>query len=122
MADLGLTAYVRTVVEPSTSERAPADKAERRAAREVVGAYHRAELRRLLERVRDGFARLDAGEIDEFELDALIHQYQRAATRLWSFCGSSGGQWLQAAETLAYLRERDETPPDWWAEAAAQRR
>jgi hypothetical protein len=115
-------AYVRTVVEPNTSERGPTDKAERRAARELVGGYHRDELRRLLEHVRDGFTQLDAGEIDEFELDDLIQRYKRAATKLWWFCGSSGGQWLQAANTLASLRERGETPPDWWDEAAAQHR
>lgn len=94
------------------------DKAERQAARALVAAYHQEELRRLLEHVRLAFVRLDAGEIDEFELDELIHRYKRAAAKLWSFCGSSGGQWLQAASTLRYLRERDEPPRDWWAEAA----
>jgi hypothetical protein len=118
----GVMAYVRDVVEPSTSERRPTDKAERRAARDLVASYHQEELRRLLEHVRDGFARLDTGGIDEFELDDLIHRYKRAATKLWSFCGSSGGQWQQAANTLAYLRDRDEEPPDWWEQAAAQHR
>jgi hypothetical protein len=42
------------------------------------------QLRALLERARDGFARLDAGEIDAFELDELIHRYKRAARELWS--------------------------------------
>jgi hypothetical protein len=31
----------------------------------------------LLDRVRDGFARLDAGEIDVFEMDELIHRYKQ---------------------------------------------
>lgn len=65
--------------------------------------------------------RLDAGEIDEFELDDLIHRYKRAAAKLWSFCGSSGGQWEQAANTLAFLRDRDDPQRDWWAEAAPHR-
>lgn len=98
------------------------DRAERRAARETVAAYHQEELRRLLEHVRNGFARLDAGEIDEFELDDLIHRYKRAAAKLWSFCGSSGGQWLQAARVLEFGRSRGEPAPDWWEAAAPRRR
>ncbi|MGH9223287.1 MAG: hypothetical protein ACRD2W_05785 [Acidimicrobiales bacterium] len=93
------------------------DKAERRAARARVAAYHQAELRALLERVREGFEFLDAGEIDEFELDDLIHRYKTAATELWKFCGSTGGQWLQAAGTLKYWSELGEEP-DWWERAA----
>lgn len=93
------------------------EKAKRRAAREVIGAYHRQQLRVLLEHVREGFARLDAGEVDEFELDELVHRYKRAAADLWNFCGGSGGQWLRAANALAYLREQGEEP-DWWARSA----
>lgn len=110
------------MVEPETSHSPNADKAARQAARAVVGAYHQQELGRLLGHVRDGFARLDAGEIDEFELDELIHRYKRAAGKLWSFCGSSGGQWVQAANSLAFLRDRGEPTRDWWAEAAARDR
>lgn len=79
------------------------------------------ELRKLLDRVRDGFTRLDSGAIDEFELDELIHQYKRAAARLWSFCGSSGGQWLQAANALRYHEHTRESGRDWWEEAALRR-
>lgn len=96
------------------------DKVKRREARAVVGAYHQAQLRALLEHVREGFAQLDAGAIDEFELDDLIHRYKRAAMKLWTFCGSSGGQWLQAANTLAFIHERGEKR-DWWAESAPHR-
>jgi hypothetical protein len=96
------------------------DNAERRAARELIGAYHQEQLRSLLEDVRAGFIGLDAGEIDEFDLDDLIHHYKRSATELWKFCGSSGGQWLQAARMLGYLRERGEEP-DWWQAGASRR-
>jgi hypothetical protein len=96
-------------------------KADRRAAREQIGAYHQAQLRSLLEHVRAGFARLDAGEVDEFELDDLIHHYKRSAAKLWTFCGTSGGQWLQAANALAYLREQGEQP-DWWEQGASRER
>ena len=68
-----------------------------------------------------GFAHLDAGEIDEFEMDDLIHRYRRSAAELWKFCGSSGGQWVQAANALTYVRERDEEP-DWWEAGASRRR
>ena len=105
---------------PGDTQNRVDDKAERRAAREQIAAYHQTQLRGLLEHVRAGFARLDAGEIDEFELDDLIHHYKRAATELWKFCGSTGGQWLQAARALRYRRDQGDEP-DWW-EAGASRR
>jgi hypothetical protein len=96
------------------------DKAERRAAREFISSYHQTQLRALLERVRAGFVQLDQGEIDEFELDTIIHHYQRSAIELWKFCGSTGGQWLRAARNLRYFREQADEP-DWW-EAGTPRR
>jgi cell division FtsZ-interacting protein ZapD len=96
------------------------EKAERRAARELIATYHQTQLRALLDRVRAGFAQFDAGDIDEFDLDSLIHHYKRSAAELWKSCGSTGGQWLQAARTLSYLRERAEEP-DWWNVGAPRR-
>ena len=101
------------------AHRRSTDKAERQAARELIVGYHQEQLRGLLEHVRAGFAHLDAGEIDEFDLDDLIHHYKRSATELWKFCGSSGGQWLQAARSLVYLHARGEEPDSW--EGAAPR-
>jgi hypothetical protein len=97
------------------------NKAERRAARALIADYHQAHLRTLLEHVRAGFARLDAGEIDEFELDELIHHYKRSATELWKFCGSSSRQWFQAGHALAYVREQGQEP-DWWERGASRGR
>jgi hypothetical protein len=91
------------------------ERERRRAARELIGDYHEAELRKLLDHVRQGFRRLDAGEIDPFELDDLIHRYKRSAQKLWSFCGSSGSGWEHAALTIESLREHGEDDPDWWA-------
>jgi hypothetical protein len=108
------------VAGTGSTEHRSDDKAARRAARELIGSYHQTQLRILLGHVRAGFAQLDAGEIDEFELDDLIHRYKRAAKELWKFCGSTGGQWLQAASTLTYLRDRGEEP-DWWASSAPRR-
>lgn len=82
---------------------------------------HEQQLRRLLERVREGFARMDAGEIDPFELDDLVHRYKRSARALWKFCGSSGSEWERAAQTLDYLREHGEELPDWWAAGEPRR-
>jgi hypothetical protein len=109
------------VVGTEDRQRLSDTKADRRVARELIAAYHRAQLRGLLEHVRAGFARLDAGEIDEFDLDDLIHRYKRSAAELWKFCGSTGGQWLQAANLLAYLREQGEEP-DWWERGAPRNR
>jgi hypothetical protein len=110
------------MAESRPSDDGQSDRAQRRAARETVSAYHQQELLGLLEHVRDGFVRLDAGELDVFELDELIHRYKRAAKLLWSFCGSSGGRWLQAANALSGIHERGELPPDWWQEAAPRER
>jgi hypothetical protein len=103
---------------------APADdqRSERRAARRVMAEYHAQQLRRLLEHVRDGLAALDAGEIDPFELDALIHRYKRATQKLWFFCGRTGSECLTAARTLEYWREHGEPEPDWWEAGQPRRR
>jgi hypothetical protein len=84
-------------------------------------AYREEQLGALLERVREGFARLDAGEIDVFELDDLIHRYKRSAAELWRFCGLSGGQRERAARMLAFLREQGDEP-DWWEAGAPRQR
>jgi hypothetical protein len=83
----------------------------------IIAAYHDKQLRGLLERVRDGFVRLDAGEIDAFDMDDLIHHYKCSARELWKFCGSSGSEWERAASTLAYWREQGDEP-DWWQAGA----
>ena len=101
-------------------EAASTEKARRRQAIEVVAGYHRQELRGLLERVREGFAELDAGTRDEFELDDLIHRYKRAAADLWRFCAMTGARAVQAADAIEHRRERGD-PIDWWAQSAPRR-
>src|SRR5215207_8011692 len=95
------------------------EKARRRAARQLVGEYHERELARLLEHVREGFARLDAGEIDAFDLDELIHRYKRSARELWKFCTLSSPE--GAAWAIADASERGEEL-DWWAAGEPRRR
>ena len=107
------------VDEGETTVDGMGERARRREARALIAAYHEEQLGLLLERVREGFVRLDAGEINVFELDELIHHYKRSAAELWKFCGSSGGGWVQAARTLAFLHDEGDEP-DWW-EAGASR-
>jgi hypothetical protein len=106
--------------QDGTNARPVPSKAERRAARAAVGAYHETELAKLIEHVRDGLARYDAGDIDAFELDELIHHYKRATQKLWSFCTGAGGHLQSAARTLEVLREQGEEP-DWWEQATPRR-
>jgi hypothetical protein len=54
-------------------------KTARTAARQPIAAYHDGQLRELLKHIRQGFERLDAGEIDACELDELIDRYPRCA-------------------------------------------
>lgn len=100
---------------------ARSERSRRRAARETIGAYHDQQLRALLERVRAGFAALDAGEIDPFELDDLIHHYKRSARELWKFCGQTGSDWEYAVRTLQFLRDGGDEP-DWWEAGMPGRR
>jgi hypothetical protein len=107
-------------VTETGDQREESERAQRRAARKTIAAYHEEQLGLLLERVRVGFARLDAGEIDVFELDELIHHYKQAARELWKFCNLSGGSPVSALHALEFRREQGEEP-DWW-EAGQRRR
>jgi hypothetical protein len=82
------------------------DKADRRASRELIAAYHQSQLRTLLEHVRAGFAQLDSGEIHEFDMDDLIHHYKRSAAELWKFCGTHRGDPHQDHRQPALHRPR----------------
>ena len=100
------------------SERgATVEKAERRAALKRIGAYHERERLRLVEHVRDAMARLDAGEVDVFEFDDLVHRYHQASQKLWRFCVVDG---IRIRGTVAAI-DAGETP-DWWELAAPRRR
>ncbi|MEK6272932.1 MAG: hypothetical protein AABM42_09850 [Actinomycetota bacterium] len=97
-----------------TQETAVSSKARRRADLALVGGYYEARLAELLERVRDGFARYDAGELDAFDLDDLIHRYKRATRELWKFCGNVTGS---SAHFVARILEEMQAcgeSIDWW--------
>ncbi len=100
---------------------AATEKAKRRADRASVASYHEAELTKLLEHVRSGFAAYDAGQLDAFELDELIHQYKRATIELWKFCGATGSQVAGAARAIEWAA-RDGQTFDWWERGALRKR
>ncbi|HEX4756127.1 MAG TPA: hypothetical protein VH661_10335 [Candidatus Dormibacteraeota bacterium] len=87
---------------------------KRRADRALVAVYHEAKLADLLEHVRAGLARYDAGLITAFDLDEIIHHYTRAARELWKFCAVTGGHVAMTAATLMQM-EQDGEERDWWA-------
>lgn len=96
-------------------------KARRRSARVLVATYHEAKLAELVEHAREGFDCYDAGEIDAFELDDLVHRYTRAARELWRFCGQTGGDVERAAGMLEWMAAEGEAI-DWWERGASRRR
>jgi hypothetical protein len=97
-------------------------KAERRAARERVGAYHEAQLVELIEYISAAVDRYRIGEIDAYAVDETIHHYYRAARELWKFCWSGGvGTHI---EMIAHLLDRMATDGEtinWWERVTPQR-
>jgi hypothetical protein len=97
-------------------------KAERRAAREPVSAYHQTQLAGLLSHLGAAIGRYRAGETGAYAVDATIHHYHRAAAALWKFCFARGGR--IHAEFIAGLPDRMTTgaePIDWWQRATPRR-
>jgi hypothetical protein len=89
------------------------ERAARRAAGEVVGSYHERELGKLLEHVREALVRCDAGEIDAFEVDSVIHRYKQCARRLWNFCTVGGSQFERLANEIERMQAEGDSI-DWW--------
>jgi hypothetical protein len=103
-------------MDPATEKHrsATTPKGQRRADLALVTSYHEAQLAKLLRRLREGFRRFEAGEINAFELDDLVHHYKRAARELWKFCGDlSGSPVRSTARALEELGE-DADSIDWW--------
>ncbi|WP_372663112.1 hypothetical protein [Amycolatopsis kentuckyensis] len=95
-------------------------KDERRAAREAVAAYHEARLAELVARVAEAVDHHRAGELDAFEVDEVIHQYHRAARKLWTFCERFGSHAEITAHTIQHMADEGESI-DWWERGAARR-
>ncbi len=98
-------------------------RAERRAARNSVSAYHEARLADLVERITTAVDRYRLGEIDVYAVDETIHHYHRAARELWKFCWSGGGG--SHTEMIAGLLDRmatDGETIDWWERVTPRQR
>lgn len=63
-----------------------AGESPRRVAQKKVGAYHEVWLGDLAGQVGVAIDRYRAGELDAFEIDQVLLQYNRAAKNLWKFC------------------------------------
>lgn len=86
-------------------------KAERRAAREKVAAYHEDQLGRLVEHLASAIDGYRASELDAFDVDEVMFQYSRAAKELWKFCNLTNVE--IAARIIA-----EHPPTDWWERGA----
>ena len=98
-------------------------KAERRAARERVAAYHEARLGELIEYIAAAVDGYRTGEIDAYAVDETIHHYHQAARGLWKFCWSGGGG--THTEFIAHLLDRmaiDGETINWWERATPRQR
>lgn len=104
-----------------SGRRSAEEQAEWETARERVGRYHELELAKLVEHVRAALVALDAGEIDVFEFDEIVHRYKKAAQKLWSFCTGGGNDIKRTARLLAHEQSEGEVR-DWWELAAPRRR
>jgi len=66
-------------------------KAERRAARERISAYHQSQLAELLGHVEAAIDRYRTGEIDAYAVDETIQHYHRAAANSGSSAPPAAG-------------------------------
>ena len=106
--------HVRRASLMSSLEVVPS-KSERQAARSVVGEYHDAQLRELVDHVADAVDRYRAGDLTAFEVDHILFQYSRAAKELWKFCNH-----LPVEVAVAGIRQHP--PSDWWERGAPKER
>ena len=63
-----------------------------------------------------------AGTLDAYDVDELVHRYQRATRELWKFCWGAGGshpEWV--ADQVRQMTE-DNQMIDWWERGAPHRR
>jgi hypothetical protein len=95
-------------------------KAERRAAYQQVTTYHDA-VGGTGPAGRRGVDRHRGGELDAFEVDQVIFQYQRAARQLWTFCQTTGSRAEFTAHIIRRMAE-DSEAIDWWERGQPHRR
>lgn len=98
-------------------------KAERRAARERVAAYHEARLGELIAYVAVAVDRYRAGEIHAYAVDETIDHYHRAARELWKFCWyGGGGTHIEIIAGLLDQLATDGETINWWERVIPRQR
>jgi hypothetical protein len=97
-------------------------KAGRRIARQQVAAYHQARLDELLGHVAAAVDGWRAGSMDTYDIDQVLHHYQRAARELWKFCwGTGGGRHAELIAAHLHRLAEDNQVIDWWERGASRR-
>ena len=89
-------------------------KSDRQQAREVVAAYHEAELTELVAHVVEAIDRFRSGELKAVDVDEVLFHYSRAAKELWKFCNIGNVQ-----VTAGQLHGAP--PIDWWERGTPRR-
>jgi hypothetical protein len=91
-------------------------------AGDTVAGYHEKCLRELTEHIADAIDHYRAGDLDAFEVEAIIHQYHQAATELWTFCWAGGGSHVRHAAQLIEHNNANDDVINWWERGAPRRR
>ena len=99
-----------------------ASKSDFQKVQDAVAGYHQTCLRELTEHVADAIDRYRAGDIDAFDVEAIIRQYHQAATELWKFCWAGSGSHVRTAANLIEHNAANGQVIDWWERGAPRRR
>jgi hypothetical protein len=109
----------------ATPDQAPdqaGHRTRRRAAREAIAAYHQARLDELVSHVSAAVDGLREGSLDVYDVDEVLHHYQRAARELWKFCWSTGGGHVEWVADQLHRLAGDHEAIDWWERGTPHRR
>jgi hypothetical protein len=97
-------------------------RTRRRAARETIAAYHQARLDELVSHVAAAVDRWREGSLDVYDVDEILHRYQRAARELWKFCWATGGSHVEWVADQLHRLVEDHEAIDWWERGAPHHR
>jgi hypothetical protein len=97
-------------------------KTGRRIASQQVAAYHQARLDELVGHIAAAVDGWRAGSMDAYDVDQVLHHYQRAARELWKFCwGTGGGGHVELIAAHLHRLAEGNQVIDWWERGAARR-
>ena len=97
-------------------------KSDYKKAEVAVAGYHERCLRELTEHIADAIDHYRAGDLDPFEVEAINHQYHRAATELWKFCWAGSGSHVRTAARFIQNIAANGEVIDWWERGSQRRR